>query len=339
MNRTVLLLLLFICLGGGTYYYLGQKKIEKKTTLAGADRDFAVDDIEQVYKIFIADRKNEKATLTRNGEHWVYNGEYKARKVIVESILNTLQHIEIKYKPDDAAVPNMVKALATEGKKIELYDKNDQLIKSYYIGGSTNDERGTFAIMDGAEQPYVVYIPFFDGNISARFIAKGDEWRDKDLFNERLEQIQSVSIEYPKLRNKSFKLEKTKEGYAVTPFYDIVPETNRPYREGSAEQFLIHFERISSEDYRNWHPKKDSILQLTPFSIITLVNVQNDTTQVKLYPVEQESFITQVPETGEFERVDPLIQRYYTDLNGKDFLLSQQVVVGKVLWEYAAFFE
>ncbi|MCB9291126.1 MAG: hypothetical protein H6560_27725 [Lewinellaceae bacterium] len=49
----------------------------------------------------------------------------------------------------------MVESLATEGMKVELYDKDGGLLKAYYVGGSTSDERGTYMIMEGAEQPYV----------------------------------------------------------------------------------------------------------------------------------------------------------------------------------------
>ena len=64
MNRTVVLLIAFLLLGGGVFWYLSQGG-DEKTTLAGADRAFKVEDIEQVHKIFIADRRGERTTLER----------------------------------------------------------------------------------------------------------------------------------------------------------------------------------------------------------------------------------------------------------------------------------
>ncbi|MCB0547627.1 MAG: DUF4340 domain-containing protein [Phaeodactylibacter sp.] len=338
MNRTLVLLIAFLVLGGGVFWYFTQGE-DEKTTLAGADRDFAVKNIEQIHKIFIADRRGERTTLEREGDHWIYNGKYKARPSVVTPLLEAVERVQVKYKPPQAAVENMVQSLATEGIKVELYDKKGERIKAYYVGGSTSDERGTYMIMDGAEQPYVVDMPAWDGNLSVRFRRYGDEWRDKTLFAEEVENIQSVSIEYPKQRNQSFVLESTDDGYEVRPFYDITPQIKRPYREGSAEAFLVNFESVGAEAFRNDYSGRDSITQLVPFSIITLVNKQGDTTQVKLHPIVQENIISHDEKTGDYVLYSSDIERYFADLNGKDFLLSQHLVLQKLLWGYGSFFK
>ncbi|MCB0599189.1 MAG: DUF4340 domain-containing protein [Lewinellaceae bacterium] len=337
MNRTVVLLIAFLLLGGGVFWYLSQGG-DEKTTLAGADRAFKVEDIEQVHKIFIADRRGERTTLERRDGYWLYNGQYKARPSVMRPLLDAISRVQVKYKPPQAAVPSMVEALATEGIKVELYDQEGALIKAYYVGGSTSDERGTYMIMDGAEQPYVAELPAWEGNLSVRFRRYGDEWRDKTLFEEEVENIQSVSIEYPKQRSQSFILEDTPDGYAVRPFYDITPETRRPYKAGSAEAFLSNFESVSAEAFRNDLDGRDSIGQLVPFSIITLVNKQGDTTQVKLHPIIEENVISQDPKTGNYVQFNNAIERYYADLNGKDFLLAQHLLLEKLFWGYGSFF-
>ncbi|MCB9291125.1 MAG: hypothetical protein H6560_27720 [Lewinellaceae bacterium] len=77
MNRTLILLIAFLLLGGGVFWYFSQGE-DEKTTLLSADRTFAVEDINQVYKIFIADRRGERTTLERRDGYWLYNGQYKA---------------------------------------------------------------------------------------------------------------------------------------------------------------------------------------------------------------------------------------------------------------------
>lgn len=340
MKRTTLiLLLLFLVFGGAAIWYLYQPE-DEKTTLAGADRRFAVEDISQVHKIFIADREGTASTLERQGKHWLYNGQHKARPAVMEPLLEAIQRIQVRYKPPQAAVDNMIRALATQSYKVELYDKNNRLIKAYYLGGATADERGAFAIMEGADQPYVVDLPAWEGNVTVRFSRKGDEWRDKLLFEHELEDIQSVSIEYPQQRSESFRLEHGPAGYEVKPFYDITPEIRRPYRLGSAEAFLLNFAKLSAEEFDNSNPRRDSIQQLLPFSIITLVTKSGDTTQVKLHPIVPERYVTQDIETGAFVRAGGgAIERYFAELNEQDFLLVQHLLIGKVLWSYRAFFE
>lgn len=338
MNRTLILLAAFLLLGGGVTWYLTQGK-DDKTTLAGADRAFAVEDIGQVHKIFIADRQGERTTLERRGGYWLYNGKYKASSSVMGPLLEAIARVQIKYKPPQAAVGQMVQALSTEGIKVELYDGKDKLIKAYYVGGATSDERGTYMIMDGAEQPYVAYLPAWEGNLSVRFRRYGDEWRDKTLFSEEVENIRSVSVEYPKQREQSFVLESTAGGYEVRPFYDITPEIKRPYKEGSAEAFLVNFESVGSEAFRNDYPGRDSISQLVPFSIITLVNKQGDTTQVKLHPIVPENVISHDVKTGDYILYSSEIERYFASRNEEDFYLAQHLVLQKLFWGYGSFFK
>ena len=70
MKKNYLLLIVFLLLGSGTVWYLFSNKTEKATNTLGWDRKFAVDDINEVQKVFIAKRTGETTTLTRNGNHW-----------------------------------------------------------------------------------------------------------------------------------------------------------------------------------------------------------------------------------------------------------------------------
>lgn len=338
MRRTIILLTLFLLLGGGVLWYLNNRE-DEKTTLAGADRRFAVEDISQVHRIFIADREGNRTTLERKDGYWLYNGQHKARPEAMEPLLQAIQRLRVKYKPPRASEKNMVEALATQGLKIELYDKQGRKIKSYYLGGSTADERGAFAIIDGAEQPYVVELPAWEGNVTVRFAHKGDDWRDKKLFAEEADNVLSVSIEYPRQRDHSFRLESTPDGFEVKPMFDVTPLISRPYREGSVETFLANFEALSAEEFVNRHPARDSVRQLVPFSIITLVNKQGDTTQARFFPILPDQYISQDIKSGEFIEASSDIERYYVSLNEKDLLLAQHLLLRKAFWSYSSFFQ
>jgi hypothetical protein len=339
MKRTLILLLLFLLLGGGVVWYLSQDQTAP-STLTGTDRDFATD-IEEVHKIFIADRLGERTTLEKRDGYWLYNGKYEARPSVIRPLVEAIQNVRIQYKPPRAAVENMVNVLATQGIKVELYDKEDALIKTYYVGGSTSDERGTYMIMEGADQPYVVEIPAWEGNLSVRFRRTGDEWRKKLLFEHQVEEIKSVSVEYPKQRQNSFILEQTSDGvFDVQPFYDITPRINRPMRAGSGEAYLVNFEKLSAEAFRNDIPEKDSIRQQIPFSIITLTDRDDKVRQVKLYPIIRRSTISQDLKSGEYIINSGDIERYHVDVDdGTDFMLAQNRLMRQILWGYRSFFD
>jgi hypothetical protein len=309
-------------------------------TLAGSDRNFALEDMSQLHKIFIAGRKGERTTLVRNGEGgWDVEGGGTANPHVVEPLLEVIRNVRIKYKPSDNALQNMVNTLATQGKKVELYDKKGNLLKSYYIGGSTADERGTYIIMDGAEQPYVAEIPGISGNVSVRFDRQGDEWRDKTLFSEKVEDIKYLSVEYPKQKNQSFILEAQGTDYTVKPFYDITPTIKRPFKEGSVEAYLVNFRNVGAEAFRNEHSGRDSILQTIPFCSITIVNTDEDTTRAVFYPIIKEKVTTQDRKTGEYVTTGGYLDRYFVLRNRQDFMLAQHLVMEKLFWGYGSFYQ
>lgn len=323
MKKTLILLIAFVLLASLTIWYVLSKS-DNKTTLLAAERRFKVENTDEIYTIFIADRKGNQTTLERKDGIWLYNGKYPARPNAIENVLDAVRRIEIQYKPPTAAVNNIVKNLSTQGIKIQIFNKKKQLLQAYYIGGGTADERGTYAIKEGAEQPYVVSIPGWEGNLRFRFNLTGEDWRDKTIFAEKTENINFVSVEYPKNRNESFKLERTGNTYRIIPFYDITPIINRPYKEGSVERYLEGFRSLGAEAFENENPRRDSVRQLIPFSIITLKNKAGVEKSVKLFPI-----IT----------ANNQAERYFIDINNEDFMLGQHLVLSKILWGYDFFFE
>jgi len=336
MNRTTILLILVLLLGAATFLYF--QRGDDKTTLAGADRRFAVKNTDDIYKIFIADRQGNQTTLDRQDGYWLYNGRWRTRPTAIANLLQTIKGVEMKYKPPHAAEQNMVKSLAAEGIKVEIYDRNNKLLKSYYVGGSTPDETGTYMILEGEEQPYVTYLPGRFSNLRYRYSLKADDWRDRSVFAYDPERIQAVSIEYPQQQNKSFKLEREGGKWSVRPFYDFTPASTRPYRERSADTYVIGFESLGAEAFENDLPERDSIASLVPFAVVKVTDDQKQVTEVRFHPVFNPS-VYHDPKTGAYTS-HPGAERYYANaVSGGDFFLVQHRVFQKIFWSYDSFFE
>jgi hypothetical protein len=334
MKRIGWLLGGFLILGAlAVYAFL--HPTDSATERLNKERTFFVKNTDQIAKVFLAFRDGETVTLQREGAIWRYNKKYVARPNAIDNLLDAIRRIEIKFKPSKAALPQMVSNLATDGIKVELYDQKSNLLRAYYVGGGTQDERGTYVINEGYNQPYVAHLPGWEGNLRFRYSLKGEDWRDNSIFQENPEQIQSVSIEYPKQKNKSFRLEKTAEGYAVMPFYSITPQIKKPTAPGKVEAFLIGFEHIQAEGFENGNPGRDSVNQLVPFSIITTTNQQGSKKWVKLYPIVNQG--AEDPKTGKLLGGQS-VERYLAEINTGDFMLVQDRVFRKLLWGYDFFF-
>jgi len=330
MKRTWLLIALFLLLGAATFFVLRQKNNQSGSHVAW-DMDFAVKNTDEITRIFLADRSDRRVMLERKDGYWLYNGKYKARPTAMQTLLETIQKINVLYIPPKAAEGSMIKSLAAEGITVEIYGKNNERLKRYYVGGVTNDERGTYLIMEGAEQPYVAHIPSFIGQLRARFLLNEDDWRDRSVFSEKPEAIQFISVEYPQQKSESFQLEKVdKATYAVKPLFSTTPVSASPQRKGIAEAYLLQFESLGAEGFETTNPLRDSVRALVPFAIVKLMRTDSSMQVARFWPVS----VDQDYKTGE-----SYINRYFTDLNdGEAFLLTQERVFGRIFRGYGFFF-
>jgi hypothetical protein len=330
MKRTLLLAALFVVLGGSAWYAFNLKN-NKSGTRISWDMDFAVRNTDEIGKIFIADRKGQTATLERNKAEWTFNGKYKARPTAVKVLLETINRINVRYIPPAQAVPSMIREIAADGIKVEIYDLKGKPMKTYYVGGITNDEHGTIMIMEGSEQPYVMHLPSFIGSLRVRYMVKEEDWRDRAVFNEKPEEIQEIKVEYPKAKSESFVVQKTGTAtFEVRPFFSTTPASKKPQRKGRAEGYLIQFENMAAEAFETTNPFRDSVLQLVPYAIFTLKKTDGTEKYVRFWPTETNYY----PETGK-----PYVVRYFTDINKESFLLTQDGVFAPVFKGYSYFFE
>ncbi len=338
MKKNIFILFaLFLTSGLGVYWVLHNEAEKQDTTVFGWDRKFKVEDVSKIHKIFIANRNGETTTLTKKDNGWTYNNQYKALPNAVDNLMRAFREMEIKYKPADAAVPYMISDLAAQGIKVELYDEKDKLLKAFYVGGAPSDERGTYMIMENSEQPYVVHLPTWEGNLRFRFNLTGDQWRDKTVFGETVEDIKALAVEYPKQQNESFKLIRSGNKFEVTPFYDFTPKITTPASQGLVEAYLVRFKKVGAEAFENANPRRDSVLQTLPFCIISMEKTNGEKRVVQFFSIETTSFFFD-PKTNRESEV-PYVERYFAEVSDKGFMLVQHIVFSKLFWGYSFFFE
>lgn len=332
MNRTILLTLALLILGGGAWYALRWRDQNAQSSALRPDMDFAVSDTASIGRIFFANRNNQTVLLERGEDNiWMYNKTFRARQSAVQMLQEMFKQVKVWYIPPEAAENNMVKSIASEGIKVEIYDRSNKKLKTFYVGGVTNDERGTYLMMEGSERPYVVHMPSMVGGLRARFFFGDDQWKDRTVFAEQPEKIESVSVEYPKNKSESFRLTKLERGeYDVTPFYSATPAKKVPRKKGVAEGYLLQFDGLYAEAIRNSYELKDSIRSLVPFAIVTLKNNDGTEKKVSFWPVEMGEDPTTKQE---------FVVRYLADCSWGDLMLVQQYSFGKIFLGYSSFFE
>ena len=322
------------------------------TTIRGEAADFQVWDTSTVTKIYLADRFEHESLLERQPDNiWTLNGEYKAHSKQIQFLLTTLYKIRIKMPVSRASHDNIVKQLAVNSTKVEVYQivprinlfnriklfPHEKRTKVFYVGDATKDSSGTFMLREGANQAYIVYIPGFRGFITTRFTALPDDWRDHGIFSANLADIQSVSVEFNREPMSSFKVENTgRHQYTMTRLADNSPiafDTMKVINLMSSFGDL-RFEALLN----NLIPQEriDSVTQSPYLHRVTLTTKDGQTTQMTTF----EKFVTNttileieglVDEEG--KPLDPIDHdRVYGWINdGKDLVLVQYYVFDKVL--------
>ncbi len=300
------------------------------STISGSDHDFAVKDTAAITKIFIADKANHTVTLTRQGKaQWMVNGKFIARNDCINTLLYTINMVDVKSIIDPRGWNTVIKTMATQAVKVEIYE-GDTRVRVYYVGEETSDELGTYMLLSQPEtevnykQPYITYIPGFDGYLTTRYFIKEDDWRDRTIFQYYPYDLKSVTVLYPQV-DSSFRI--TILGKNQFSFDNPVTGRKAVALDTVAvKQYLTYYQSVSWEVPANT-TKKDSILSSPPFAVIKVEDVKGKISTLKLYrrfaaEHQQEKYSIDY-------KYDP--DRIFALVNDKDFVLCQYFVFGKML--------
>lgn len=322
----------------------------KSTTYKKGVNDFAVEDTATVTKIFLADKKNNTILLSRqeNGT-WTLNDKYLARKSGIDLLLETMKNLLPKYPVPLKAHNNIVAQMATRSVKVEIYQivyrinlgdnmqwfPHEKLTKTYYVGDPTADNMGTFMLMEGADEPFVVHLLGLRGYVGPRYSTQERDWRDHTVFKIKLADIQKVKMEIPADPQNSFEVINKDEGMVlirsidqqVMPGYDTLKMLN----------FLTAFNDLRYESLMEGltdPARQDSIVHSTPMNIVTVVDKNGKSVSIKTFykPNDPGTF----DEVGKLYPYD--VDRMYALINDdRDFVLLQYFVFDKVLRKLSFF--
>lgn len=258
MKKNLIGLLILALLAGAAYYVHQQRG---KGTLKPALHDFAVKDTASVTKVILADKAGKTVTLTRKSvTEWQVNGTFKARKDLMDVLLKTISRVEMKSPVAEAAHNNVVRRLAGHSTKAEIY-AGDELVKSYFVGDATNDHMGTHMLLEGSGKAFVCHIPGFHGYLSGRYVADVLEWRDTEVFANRIPQIAEVVVDYNEYPDKSFRISRSSDGKISLETLNPEPKAVVGYDTVEVMRYLLNYNNIRFERAQRYDKERvDSIV-------------------------------------------------------------------------------
>ncbi|MDP4281803.1 MAG: hypothetical protein Q8867_06590 [Bacteroidota bacterium] len=314
------------------------------STFHRTNSNFAVDDTGSITKIFMSDKNNNNLKLVRGEKNqWIVNDKYTAQKNNIDLLLKTMHDLEVKEPVSKSAHNNVIRELAASAVKVEIYQmvyrinifglklfRHEKLNKVYYVGGSTQSNRGTYMLMKNSSEPFITFLPGLRGFVSPRYTPIEKYWRDYTIFKKDPREIAAITIEYPEKEDFSFSLVNYR-GSGLPRIFSF-PENREIPNCDTLKVFSIlnAFRNINYEALLNDMDshRKDSVIASPPFCIISLKDTSARVSTIKIYHKAA------VAGSDEYygRKVPYDLDRMYALVNdGKDFVLVQYFVFDKVL--------
>lgn len=239
MNRNlVLLILLLVLAGSGWWLFQNQSG---SASVVYTDRNFAVEDLNEVHRIVLADKKGHRTELERSGNSWLVNSEYPVNKRRMEVLERTLTDLQIRYIPSEAEGKTAMKQLASYTNQIKMFDSKGEEIRSYLIGGTNANGMGTYMIMEGASQPFVMDIPYFQGAIDLRYDPDPEYWITEQLFpNISMKDIKKLVVKYGQEEANSVVVTQEGGSWQLQPLFPSALTKNNNANEARVKAFVTN---------------------------------------------------------------------------------------------------
>jgi hypothetical protein len=257
---------------------------------------FAIKDTTTITRIFIADMFENKVLLTKSPEGWRVDNRKFAATYKINDLLATLTAIRVAQHIPSAGQQTILKRLAVNSTKVEVYETKplfklfkhpfftkERLLKTYYLGDATQTNLGSYALVEGLSEPYVIYKPGFRGYVTPVFSPDPVDWYSQQVFNTKLTRIQNASFIDFETPENSFYVQKS--GPRSFALFDAQKQMVSDYDTTLLINMLSEFRE---RNYEMFFPKmsqslKDSIIQFNFFKVISITDVEEQTTTMKLY--------------------------------------------------------
>jgi hypothetical protein len=325
MKRNIILLMVLVVIGL-VVYYVYTNKIDTSVSFDRAESNFKVEHVHSIGRIILTHKDGTRSDLKRKAEYWVVNDLHGVRQSNIDHLLRGIQKQHLDHIPNKAATETIIPSMAVNGIHVEIFDVNGVELLNYYVGGVTQDERGTFFLKEGSEQPYCLNIPGFEGGLRARYALRPVDWRDVRFWTEDVEKIDTLKVHYPKKQQHSFMLIRKGADFEIQPLF-----TTTPRKEGQPtnkiRSYLTVLTQLACEDYINDAQEKDSILQMVPFMEMAMISKERNSS-LKFYPAGP-------IEVSEFS---PPVSRYFVYYEDRDFMIGQHEVMKGAFRSYDYFF-
>lgn len=334
MKNTGIGIIVLALLAFAAYYFAQKDGQSDKVREIMKERDFLLEDKSDVYSFHITHKSGREYRFERNGEDWTFNKYNKASTPVVESILQIFTKSELNHIPTKKGTENLLSSFDKIGIKVEFFDKEKKEIKTVLVGSDASYGKGTHMMLEGGKQPYAMSIPLINGGFRSRLTYEFEQIYDKEFISYEADELNSVTVIYPKDQSSSFTVINENGKYNVKVATDFQEESKLPVNENRARAYMEGLTSLYIEGWDNSNSKRDSIDNLIPFVEINIDVKDGADREIRLYPFND--FLDKNVHVEEWEQAKR-ITRYFV-AEDKQFAIGQQRVLKHLLRPYNHFF-
>lgn len=289
------LILLVIILTAAIYFFSNSK-----ATFRLRNINFAVENIEDIDQIILKAESNT-IQLTKQNNAWKVNQQYHAKSRNILDFITALNRIEILSPVSKTEKAQIASILKSDGIQVEII-KNNKSIRKYYVSRPSMHKSKTYMMMYKSNEPFIIHIPSFKVKVAGLFVLDENYWRDHTVFNYKPQDIKEIQLNYPNNPEKSFCLTNYNDG---TFSVQSIADNNylEDFQVEKVARYFIYFQGVEFERVLSGLSKEktDSILQLTPFTTITVEDFNRDKNSISIYRKEAENELDEFGQKAKFD--------------------------------------
>ncbi len=240
---TAALLLGLIIIGVASGLYLAERY---RTYQEAEGQRFAIADTGAIVRIDLVEKHGDtlyrRLFLVRKGQSWRVNDTLPALEQTVHNLLKVLRSQVARAPVSASAQRNVLRFLARDRIEVTLTFR-DGTQETFYVGGPTPDQRASYMIKLGYDQPYEVFMPGLEGYLTPYYVPNLSAWHEAILLEVRPVDLAKISLAYLGSPDKSWTLERSQ------PMAAWRLATGEPIDSLQLADYLLHYTgRLLAQD-------------------------------------------------------------------------------------------
>jgi len=289
------------------------------STFSSRERDFAVENIEEVDRIELTSNTN-RLSLEKNGEMWRVNGAFEVRSRAMLVLIDALANLQAEAPVSKKQLPRIQEHLLEEGIRVQIF-KGRRELKNFVV--SRKDfAKNTYMSMEGAALPYRVHIPAFAGQVATLFQIAQNYWRSPMIFDIKPQEIKQVIVQYPEKTSAGFELNAANNGYYTLE--NTSGNEIESINDDRIARYLAFFQAVKYEKIMadGEHKLRDSLMKATPWVHIKVKSHGGDVGTLEVFRKPASGKKDAFGQRSEFD-----LDKAYALLNGSEEIIQIQYFV------------